>query len=69
MRDVLAQWAQLVVAAEKELGIDLAEQEIKVPERVPGYTSALIPRGNKPSHLDDTPLTPEESIDTSSWAG
>src|SRR5580698_366891 len=67
LRDVIATWRTLVLASEQEAGLvlDLPElqqeyENIQVPERVPGYRSALLPSGNKPSHLDSSPLTPRE---------
>ena len=66
-RDVFAVWKELVVAAEDEAGLSLdlpeAREEyarITAPDRFPGYRDALLPRGNRPSHLDGSPLSPTE---------
>jgi hypothetical protein len=70
LRDVIATWRELVLAAEQEAGLslDLPElnkeyENITVPERVPGYRSALAPSGHVPSHLDGGPLSPKELLD------
>lgn len=68
-RDVLAVWKELVCAAEQEAGIVLDAPEYRhehdkiiVPERIPGYRDALLPKGNRLSHLDDAPLSVKEML-------
>lgn len=67
--DVLTQYRELVRMADAEAGfqtavppLDPAEEEMTIPERLPGYRAKLTAplRGTVRSHLDPSPLGIEE---------